>query len=167
MSAVRRLLTKLRNSSSPRIGSQLARAAAVAISPNGRSAARRSGLPMRYWWARTAAIGTIDGPPGALAGSWTSDRRLDLVLIGGAGGPLRLIDIAEQLITCERHSTPTVLIASSTSDLDTEVAGVCRYIATDDHRVADESRRRFGIGRTVLVDRPDRWLATLIRLTRQ
>ena len=171
MSTARRLLARVRRSAPFVIATRLTRIAAVATAADVRTTSRSRGLPIRYWWLRTAAIGNIVGPPQALAGRPARMARgpLDLVLVAGAGadGPRRLFEIADELIASERYSTPTVLIATSVGDLDTEVAAVCRHIATDDPLVARGSRARFGTGRTVLVDRPDRWLPTLTKLVGQ
>jgi hypothetical protein len=77
-----------------------------------------------------------------------------LVLITGpdAGGPDQLTgELVDVLIACEQRGTATVLLAGTAGDLDTPVAAVSRYIATDQADVAKEAQRRFGAERVHMV----------------
>ncbi|MBA0123929.1 hypothetical protein H0B56_00040 [Haloechinothrix sp. YIM 98757] len=114
-----------------------------------------------YTRLRIGALGPVPGPVGELvdrdllaehgqAGCEADDPGVDLVLVPGAGGggPARLSGaVLDALIRCERHTVPTVLVATAHTDLDTPVAAVCRDVAGTDTEVLGDARRRFGYDR--------------------
>lgn len=114
-----------------------------------------------YTRLRVGALGQVPGRVGELvdrdlldgygqAGGEADDPGVDLVLVPGAagGGPARLSgSVIDVLIRCERHTVPTVLIATEHADLDTPVAAVCRDVAGTNAEVLGDARHRFGSDR--------------------
>lgn len=70
-------------------------------------------------------------------------------------GPSLPGPVADALIRCERSGAPTVFIAAAPADLDSPLAAVCRYIASDRDDVVADARQRFGAGRTFVIETVD------------
>jgi hypothetical protein len=150
-----RLVRRLKRTAVAGRATLLLRQAQAAVSPTARKESRRTNLPGRYRWLRIGTIGPLNGPEDRLTiRDVLSDRsstKLDVVLIPGvtAGGPAELTpDVTDALIECERHSTPTVLLATDPADLDVPVAALCRDMASSDRAAVEKARAQMGAART-------------------
>jgi len=157
----RRITGRLRRSGASRLARRLVRRTSALLSPSARSEARATALPRRLRWLRVGSIGPVGEPLGSYVVRdllrrplGPGDRPLDLVLVAGSstGGPDRLAGpVVDALIACERRGVPTVLVATTATDLETDVAAVCWEVACTDAATAAAAGRSAGGERTHLV----------------
>lgn len=83
------------------------------------------------------------------------------------GGPSSLRgNLVDEFIHVERTGLHSVLLAGPPDDLETAVAAVCRFVATDRSDTAEAARARFGGERVLVVpsahvERAVDWVGTL------
>lgn len=111
----------------------------------------------RYPALRVATIGPVAAVPGGVETTDLTSRanapvaggqlHLDVVLVPGPseGGPTQLDRATRQLLlACEEQDVPTVLVATRVSDLETDLAGLCRFQTSARTEVLTEARRWVG-----------------------